>query len=189
MPLFDHFDFLAPIYDRAIPFKGLNEWLIHLDPTSDGKMLDIGGGTGRVASVLQSHLSEVVVLDISSGMLVQARKKGLSALQGYSEALCFADNSFERIIMVDAFHHIVDGRKTLAEMWRVLKPGGKIVIHEPDIRVPIVWIVAVVEKLALMRSHFVSPPVIKRILEQLPNSNVNVETDGYTAWIVAIKTS
>lgn len=189
MPLFDHFDFLAPIYDRAIPFKGLDQWLVYLDPTSNGKLLDIGGGTGRVASVLRAHFSEVVVVDISRGMLVQASKKRVSALQGYSEALCFTDQAFERIIMVDAFHHLLDGKKTLAEMWRVLKPGGKIIIHEPDIRVPIVWIVAVVEKLALMRSHFVSPPVIKQIIEQFPNSKVNVETDGYTAWIVAIKTT
>jgi demethylmenaquinone methyltransferase/2-methoxy-6-polyprenyl-1,4-benzoquinol methylase len=183
MPIFDHFDFLAPIYDHAIPFAGMQEWLQHTNLPAKGSLLDIGGGTGRVAAALQGHIDHIVVVDLSHGMLSQAHKKNLDALQCYSEKLCFPDGTFDRIIMADAFHHIIDGKTTVSEMWRVLKPGGKIIIHEPDIRVPVVWFVAIAEKLAFMRSHFVSPPSIAKIFEGFPGSSVNITRNGYTAWI------
>lgn len=47
--MFDHFNFLAPIYDRAIPFSRLELLLQMVDLLVDGPLLDAGGGTGRVA--------------------------------------------------------------------------------------------------------------------------------------------
>ena len=59
--------------------------------------------------------------------------------------------------MVDALHHVIHQGQTAREMYRVLKPGGRIVIEEPDIRKFGVKLIAVAEKLLLMRSHFLSP--------------------------------
>jgi len=46
--------------------------------------------------------------------------------------------SFERIIMVDALHHVIDQSQTARELLRLLAPGDRIVIIEPDIHKPIV---------------------------------------------------
>lgn len=150
-------------------------------------MLDAGGGTGRIAAALRQYVSRVIVVDLSIGMLRQARlKHNLDCASALSEGLPFEDNSFERVIMVDAFHHIIDPRTTAIELWRVLKPGGRLVIEEPDIRTGIVKLVALGEKLALMRSHFVSPPRIARLFPY-PNARIVINREGYNAWVLIDK--
>jgi len=183
--MFDHFDILAPIYDRAIPFSRLELMLRMVSLPMDGLLLDAGGGTGRVASALRPYVRSALVADFSPGMLAQALQKGLPGVHAPAEHLPFASDTFERIIMVDALHHVISQTQTIAELWRVLKPGGRLVIEEPDLRTWQVKIVAVVEKLALMRSHFLSPPQIAQLLPS--QARVRIETEGYNAWVVVEK--
>jgi len=67
----------------------------------------------------------------------------------------------------------------------VLKPGGRLVIEEPDVRCWQVKLVALVEKLALMRSHFLSPPEIVALLPR--EALVTVESERWNAWVIAEK--
>ena len=183
--MFDHFEILAPIYDRAIPFSRLELMLKKVDLPVDGILLDVGGGTGRVASALKAYTREVFVADFSRGMLTEASQKKLKCLQTPAENLPFADGTFERIIIVDALHHVYHQAQTAAEMWRVLKVGGRLVIEEPDIRCWQVKILAFVEKIALMRSHFLTPPKIAKLFP--PAAMVSIERDGYDAWVIISK--
>jgi demethylmenaquinone methyltransferase/2-methoxy-6-polyprenyl-1,4-benzoquinol methylase len=183
--MFDHFDFIAPFYDRAIPFSRVDAMLRHVNLPHHGLLLDAGGGTGRVATALRPHVQNVIVADVSAGMLSQSRQKGLPALLTPSERLPFAEGTFPRILMVDALHHVFNQRETIAELWRVLQPGGRLVIEEPDVRTLIVKFVAIAEKLALMRSHFLSPPQIVALFPA--GAKVRVEVEGYNAWVIAEK--
>jgi ubiquinone/menaquinone biosynthesis C-methylase UbiE len=183
--MLDHFDLLAPLYDRAIPFSRLDLMLKVVKLPVDGLLLDAGGGTGRVAAALKPYTRDVIVADVSAGMLSQLRRKGLSGLRTPSEKLPFATGTFPRILMVDALHHVINQRETISELWRVLQPGGRLVIEEPDIRTLMVKFVAVVEKLALMRSHFISPPVIASYFPPVAKVTINVES--YTAWVLVEK--
>lgn len=184
----DHFGFLAPFYERFIQPK-LPERLIKLlDLPSGGVILDAGGGTGRVARYLGEKGGHVVVADISLPMLQQAGKKnGLSPLCSNSEALPFTDASIDRVFMVDALHHVADQAGTIREFFRVLKVGGRIVIEEPDIRTVVVKMIALFEKLALMRSHFLAPEKIAKLMNT-SNAVVRFESQSGTAWVVAEKT-
>ncbi len=56
--------------------------------------------------------------------------------------------------MMDALHHMSFQKQAIGELWRVLKPGGRIVIIEPDIRRFVVKLIAIGEKIILMESHF-----------------------------------
>jgi demethylmenaquinone methyltransferase/2-methoxy-6-polyprenyl-1,4-benzoquinol methylase len=103
-----------------------------------------------------------------------------------TEKLPFADGTFARIIMVDALHHVIDQRETLDELWRLLQPGGRLVIEEPDLRLFGVKLLAIAEKLALMRSHFLSPPHIAELLNY-PDARVHIETSSFNAWVIAKK--
>lgn len=183
----DHFDFLAPFYERVISSKYPEEICALIGLPVPGALLDAGGGTGRVAEFLVGMADPIVVADLSYGMLAVARRKaGLEAVCSPSESLPFPNGSFARIIMVDAFHHVRNQRKTAEELWRVLQPGGRLVLEEPDIRTFTVKLIAWGEKLALMRSHFLSPLLIAGFF-QAPNALVRVETAKSTAWIIVEK--
>ncbi|MGB7875509.1 MAG: methyltransferase domain-containing protein, partial [Anaerolineales bacterium] len=152
---FDHFGLIAPLFSR-VEYSSLETMLEQADLPVPGRVLDAGGGTGRVASAIRNYAGEVVIADPSMGMLRQADLTQLRLACSNSESLPFANNFFERVIMVDALHHVINHAKTAREMYRVLKPGGRIVIEEPDIHSFYVKLIAVAEKLLLMRSHFLS---------------------------------
>lgn len=186
--MIDHFDFLASIYDRVIGLHDTYRLQQLLGLPTPGILLDAGGGTARVSGQLKHLVSHLVVCDLSQKMLRQAKEKGgLSPIQSHVEQLPFSDESFERMIVIDSFHHFSDHRLAVSELLRVLRPAGKLVIEEPDIaRLP-VKLVALAEKLFLMQSHFFSPARIQDMF-LAAGSNVSIEHDGnYTAWIIIEK--
>lgn len=183
--MFDHFGLVAPLYDRTIPFSRTEQLVKIASLAKEGILLDAAGGTGRVAEALRTYVKEVYIADVSRGMLNQASGKGLISVQTPLESLPFAEGTFDRIILVDALHHVNDQRSTIADLWRVLKIGGCIVIEEPDIRTWQVKILAVLEKLALMRSHFLNPLQISMLLPE--EASVDIEIDGFNAWLIISK--
>ena len=183
MPAFDHFAAIAPIYARVSYSKTDLMREVASLPVR-GKLLDVGGGTGRVASAISNLVDDIIVADVSFGMLKEAPLSVLKPVCGGSESLPFADNAFERVIMVDALHHVIDHAHTAREMFRVLKPGGMLVIEEPDIRTFGVKLIAIAEKLLLMRSHFLAP---EAILKLFPDGEKQVKTVDGTAWVIIKK--
>jgi ubiquinone/menaquinone biosynthesis C-methylase UbiE len=184
---FDHFGILAPFYERFIPSNVPDKLIALVNLPASGIVLDAGGGTGRVAQFLHGKAAQVVVADQSFKMLREAGKKvGLRPICSLTERMPFRDNAFARIIMVDAFHHVGDQFQTVEELWRILAPTGRIVIEEPDINSFRIKLVAIGEKLALMRSHFLSPPQIADLFH-FPNARVQIQTDGTNAWIIVEK--
>ncbi len=180
---FDHFDLIAPLYARVTYSAADKMRELAALPVS-GWLLDIGGGTGRVAAALRNEVNGAIVADVSMGMLKQTPRAALQPVCSFSEALPFPDNFFERIIMVDALHHVVDQPATAREMFRVLKPGGRIVIEEPNIAVFAVKLIALAEKLLLMRSHFLSP---LQIASLFPSAAISLTYENASAWVVISK--
>ncbi len=187
MRKFDHFDFLAPLYETFIQARDPKELWKLADLPADGALLDAGGGTGRVAQFVNGKASPVVVADVSRKMLSEAQQKdGLLTVCSHTEKLPFRDGTFARIIMVDALHHVCNQQETVEELWRALKPGGRLVIEEPDVRSFAVKLVALAEKAALMRSHFLTPQQMIHLFH-FPDARVWIETDKFRAWVVAEK--
>jgi demethylmenaquinone methyltransferase/2-methoxy-6-polyprenyl-1,4-benzoquinol methylase len=182
-----HFDFLATIYDRTIGVPDTDVLAELLDLPTEGKVLDAGGGTGRVSSQLRDKAGEIVICDLSHNMLKEARfKKGMETVRSHTERLPFPDATFDRILVVDAFHHFCDQERSLSELLRVLAPGGRLVIEEPDIRRFVVKLVALAEKLTLMRSHFYSGERIRRMIDA-HGYEARVQSDGGFAVRVVVE--
>lgn len=189
MPLLDHFGLLAPFYDCLIKPKSPEYlWDLAQLPT-DGLLLDAGGGTGRVAQFMLEKAAQVILADLSLEMLAESCDKGdLLRVCSHTEAFPFPKESFARILMVDALHHVCDQPQTARELWRLLAPGGYLVIEEPDLRTFGVKLIAIAEKLALMRSHFLAPTAIAALFD-IPEAQVCIETeiDGFNAWVIVHK--
>jgi demethylmenaquinone methyltransferase/2-methoxy-6-polyprenyl-1,4-benzoquinol methylase len=93
-------------------------------------VLDLAGGTGRVARVLDED-QRTVVLDRARGMLRRAARQ-TDAVQGDAGRLPLRSGSVDAVVCVDALHHLPRARSALEESARVLAPGGVLVLVDFD---------------------------------------------------------
>lgn len=183
-----HFDLIAFAYDRLLGPPNVGDLAEMLRLPIRGWMLDAGGGTGRVSLPLRPHVGGVVVADLSGAMLRHIPEKaGIAGVRAHTEKLPFPGGTFERVIVVDALHHFSNRDESIAELIRVLKPGGMILIEEPDLNLPVVKIVAIAEKLMLMESHFVTPEMIGAALRKHGLSPSLHQNGRFRSWITADK--
>jgi SAM-dependent methyltransferase len=92
------------------------------------RLADIGGGTGNYALALKREGWEPVVVDRSDEMLRQAAAKGLETVAGDAQQLPFEDATFDAATMISMLHHVEDRGAALAEVKRILGPGGRLVL-------------------------------------------------------------
>ncbi len=184
----DHFRYVAGVYDRFIKPPDPERLKRILRLPVAGPILDLGGGTGRVSSRIRPLVGKAIVADFSMSMLMQAAAKGgLWPVRAEGEALPFPDGTFDRVLIVDALHHFRNQEDAIRESLRVLKPGGRLAIEEPDITRLVVRAVAILERLFLMRSRFQEP---RRIMALIEGLGLSPRIEGYhlfRAWIVADK--
>ncbi|MGR3807453.1 demethylmenaquinone methyltransferase / 2-methoxy-6-polyprenyl-1,4-benzoquinol methylase [Pasteurella testudinis DSM 23072] len=105
------------------------------------KVLDLAGGTGDFSAKFSRIVGEsgqVVLADINDSMLQVGRDKlrnlgvvgNVEYVQANAEALPFADNTFDCIIISFGLRNVTDKDKALRSMYRVLKPGGRLLVLE-----------------------------------------------------------
>lgn len=102
-------------------------------PNNHDVCLDVGTGTGHTAANLALFAKKVYGLDIAEGMLKAAKEsyghvENLEFVTGTSEQIGFSDNTFDIITARHTLHHHPNIPKTMLELNRVLKPGGRLVI-------------------------------------------------------------
>ena len=101
-------------------------------PQPGERILDIAAGTGTSSAALQKNGARVVALDFSAGMIEEGRRKHkkLEFVQADAEKLPFGDNEFDAVTISFGLRNVNDPKAALSEMYRVLKPGGRLVICE-----------------------------------------------------------
>lgn len=131
----------AEAYD-AMDHSGANDAFVTrlLELGAEGRVLDIGCGPGHIALqlVTQKPDLEVVGVDLSENMLkiaeehrsVCSQAERVSFQIADAKGLDFADDSFDVVCSNTILHHIPDPVPFLAEAWRVLKPGGVLLIRD-----------------------------------------------------------
>lgn len=136
----DFFSKNAESYAKSVSHKkgaDLNVLLDNLNLNSSMKAVDLATGTGFTAVALADRVSEVVAYDATPEMLNEARKlseemklDNLQFITGDVMEMPFEDNSFEIATCRRAAHHFTDMNKFLSEVYRILKPGGKLGVSD-----------------------------------------------------------
>lgn len=92
------------------------------------RVLEAGGGPGELAERMRDELGAAVsFLDISPRMVELARERGIDALLGDVQSLPFADETFDTAVAAWMLYHVPDIDRGIAELARVLVPGGRLV--------------------------------------------------------------
>lgn len=133
------FDSVASKYDRAndlLSFGQTHRWRIKVRdavaPKPGQSVLDLAAGTGSSSIAFNLEGVRVVASDFSQGMLAEGRKRHPELEFVFADAtnLPFAANEFDATTISFGLRNVVDVEKALREMFRVTKPGGRVVICE-----------------------------------------------------------
>lgn len=127
------FDRGARLYD-ALMWPPETDWAVEAFTFADrpiDRVLDLAGGTGRVADALTGEYDPLVA-DVSGPMLARAAARGLATVRADAGCLPLADDAVDAAVIVDAYHHLPDRQSALAEAARVVAPGGVVVIRDFD---------------------------------------------------------
>lgn len=124
LDIFSDDRFYRPLLDLAAPNTG-------------EKVLDVAAGTGLLASLLARDAAEVVGTDVTPEMLSRARERigatgqdNVSFVEAEAADLPFGSGIFDLVTCRTAFHHFPEPDAALAEMHRVLRDGGRLVIED-----------------------------------------------------------
>lgn len=140
------FDLIAEEYDESLPahvvehyLKKRADFVVDRCPPGDG--LDVGCGTGVLAERLAHRGFRMTGVDPSPGMLgvLRRRTSAVAAVEGPGDALPFSEGSFDLVMCVAVMHHVAEPgpvRDTLAEMVRVVRPGGRVLVWDHNPRNP-----------------------------------------------------
>jgi SAM-dependent methyltransferase len=106
------------------------------DADAPASVVDVGCGDGA-ATILASQINpghRIVGVDWSADALRHARRRGLTLVRAEVESagLPIASGSADVVIMSELIEHLVDPDSALEESWRVLKPGGTLLLSTPN---------------------------------------------------------
>ena len=97
-----------------------------------GWLVDIGGGSGGVTTMLGWPLDRIVLVDGNAALATEARRRhGLAALRTSVRHVPLADGAAEVVCLLDVIEHLHDPVAALAEAARVLEPDGRLVVNVP----------------------------------------------------------
>ena len=136
------FDEVSPKYDLlndVLSAGNSRLWRIAttraIGPRKGMRILDLAAGTGTSSAALAAHGAHVTAADFSEGMLAEGRRRNagndlIDFVWADATQLPFEDDSFDAATISYGLRNVSDPKQALAEMARVVKPGGRVVIAE-----------------------------------------------------------
>jgi SAM-dependent methyltransferase len=116
-----------PVRKAAMDFRAM-----HLTAQPDGRLLELGCGSGRNLVLLRQLGWRVEGLDFDQSAVDVARSEGLDVRLGAIEAQKYQADSFDAVVMCHVIEHVYDPRAVVEECHRVLRPGGRLIVVTPN---------------------------------------------------------
>jgi ubiquinone/menaquinone biosynthesis C-methylase UbiE len=146
---------------------------------ASGKVLEVGVGTGNNFPYYPPGC-EVTAIDFSPGMLARARKKlhlaraPIKLLEMDAQAMDFPDNTFDTVVATCVFCSVPDPVKGLAEVKRVCKPNGKIILleHVRSESPVIGWLMDVLNPISL---HLIGSNINRRTVQNVISAGIQLQ--------------
>jgi ubiquinone/menaquinone biosynthesis C-methylase UbiE len=179
----------APVYDRSMDlferllFSGAREWAC---AQLEGDVLEIAIGTGRNVGLYPAGL-RVTGVELSPEMLALARARAndlgaaIDLRIGDAQNLELADASFDTVLITFALCTIPDDRRAVAEAFRVLRPGGRLVAVE-HVRSPIRAVRAVQRLLEPASVRFGADHLTREPLDYLAGVGFEIDMVERAKW-------
>jgi SAM-dependent methyltransferase len=147
--------------------EGVDANDVLIEAIVDGRsadLLEVGCGTGRLAQrMLDEHGLAVRAVDISERMVELARARGIDARVADVQALPFDSESFDCVIAAWMLYHVPDLDRGLAEIWRVLRPGGRLLaVTNSERHLEELWQLVGIDRLALSFSSENGRAILER---------------------------
>lgn len=101
-------------------------------PLEGKKILDVGCGLGTYVERFRERSDQTYGVDIEVERVTEGGRRLPNLLAAVAEALPFTDNSFDVLVLHEVLEHVSDDRQAVEEAYRLLKPGGRIVIFAPN---------------------------------------------------------
>jgi SAM-dependent methyltransferase len=127
----------ALLYDRfmrGVEEGGLTDWRIALLADLEGTVLEVGAGTGRNVDLYPPAITRLVLSEPDRHMRARlapvAARFPAEVIEAPAEALPFAERSFDAVVATLVLCSVQDLDSALAEIYRVLRPGGRFVFIE-----------------------------------------------------------
>jgi SAM-dependent methyltransferase len=183
----DHYETIAADYMTNLAYPHTEEYMAYLDRVlievvdfdRVGTIAELCCGHGEAFRLMQGKVERGVGVDISVAMLEQAvgrfGSKYLMFVQGDVTNAPLAANAFDSVFMLGGIHHINDRSKLFSEIFRILKPGGRLYFREPVNDFFLWrWIRALIYRIAPALDHETERPLRRR------ETLTAIETAGLT---------
>jgi ubiquinone/menaquinone biosynthesis C-methylase UbiE len=138
------------------------------------KVLDFGCGPGSFLCAAAPFCKEIVGVDISKkftersqAMIQSFQLPHAKTVHIQPDQLPFENDSFDALLMVDIIHHLEDAEKSLKEVFRVLRPKGRVLIYEPNKLNPLIYVMHFMDPFERGLLKYGTPGIYRRLLSQL----------------------
>ncbi len=142
--LFDHHakEDTYNVFSEATSLRILEQCLSVAGISKACTIADLGCGSGLFSNILFAKGFDVTGVDLSTGMIKLAQKNfpRCKFVVGDVEKLPFADASFDAVLLSGLLHHLPDPSKCVAEVWRILRPGGRFTAFDPNRANPFMYL-------------------------------------------------
>jgi len=130
-------------------------------------ILDAGCGTGLSTQLIANRGYIAIGIDISSLFLKNAQNENIPYIVGDVTRMSFKDESFDAVASIELLEHVVKPQDALNEMKRILKKGGKLIIHAPNLFSPIWQLKSIIRQLKGEKGSYTGGRTIRESLQLL----------------------